>query len=1202
VKDKKSRLSVHLPPSRFVGLHAHDGSSVYDGLGYPNEHIDFILENGMNSLALTNHGHMNSAAHAHNYAKKLKSKGQKYRHIYGCECYFVDDLTEWRNDYNEHRERVRIEKESKRKIRADDNDESEGLVVEDENETKKDSGSYPEWKRRYHLVVIAKNFTGLQNLFRLVKMSYKEGFYRFPRIDFKMLKENSEGLIVSTACVGGRASGHIFQEFPDKKFDELSPGLVSDPYVLKSVMTKLENMTDRFVDCVGRDNFFLELQFNDLVAQHLTNRCLIELSKKTGIPLISTADSHYCRPEMWEAREMYKILGRMGSRDDKMPKLPEKSDLKCELYPKNAQQMWDAFKEGYSKYDFYDGSEDDVKESIERTHDIAWDVCDEVWFDDSGAKLPNFTTDKRTAFGQLADQVKEGMIRSDLHEKPEYLNRVKEELSVIKELGFENYFLTLTRVFDKAKHRTLIGPGRGSGSGCLVNYVLGITHVDPIKYDLLFERFLGLHKIAWPDIDTDVGDRDVLINVSRELFGEDSVIPVSNFNTLKLKSLIKDVSKFYGIPFDEVNRVTGPLEREVMPRAMGDHEEKSTYILTHEDCMKYSESYQQFMEKYPKVSEHVQTLFMEIRSIGRHAGGVLVCPNLENNMPVIKVRGELQTPWSEGMNFRHLEENGFLKFDFLGLATLKMVEDTIRLVLRGQGVENPSFDQINKFFDEHLSSRYHDMDDQKVWEYVYHDGRFVQIFQFVNPGARKFCKDAKPKSIEELSAITAIYRPGPLAANVDKKYVKTKLLVESGKKIKYDHPIIEEILGETFGYTIYQEQFMLLAQKLAGFNKGESDKMRKTLVKKSLDSNAAKVQERIDLRKKFVEGSVNLSGMDRDKAEKLYETIEYFSGYGFNRSHSISYAIDSYYAAWLHTYYEKEWLAVCLQTWNGSPKFGKIMAEIKALGYKILPPDINTSSDVWVYSNDRSGFVPPLTAIKGVGKAAVQEIMIRRPFTCIDQMLFTDEGAWKPSKMNKTCFDSLCKVEAFGSLSEMKNKKILNHRQLHEVIVGNYDLLKKGRHGMTKTAVKKMIKESGRVPVFVDEKIYENYDLDDWVRSEKIAMCVDLMAGADEDLIFPPVLMKKIDESGVKSVISMSGKEKAIAWFCIQSIEERTTKNGKVFYRMKVCDNNSESAWLRVWTKFNSLPSLYTIWLAEVSSTESWGYSTSSYKMKQINV
>ena len=260
------------------------------------------------------------------------------------------------------------------------------------------------------------------------------------------------------------------------------------------------------------------------------------------------------------------------------------------------------------------------------------------------------------------------------------------------------------------------------------------------------------------------------------------------------------------------------------------------------------------------------------------------------------------------------------------------------------------------------------------------------------------------------------------------------------------------------------------------------------------------------------------------------------------------------------------------------------------------------SSDVWVYSEERGGFVPPLTAIKGVGSAAVTEILERRPFLNIDEMLFTEDGKWKPSKMNKTCFDSLCKVEAFGSLVELSSGNIQNHNQLHQIIVGNYDLLKKGRYGMTKTAYKKAIKEFGNVPVFINEKILETYDICDWTRSEKITNCISLMESADEALVFPERIMKRINKASVPSITSLAEDEAGIVWFCIQDIEERQTKNGKVFYRMRVCDNEFNTAWLRVWTKFKQVPDLYTMWIAEVKNSKGWGSSTSSYKMRKIEV
>ena len=376
------------------------------------------------------------------------------------------------------------------------------------------------------------------------------------------------------------------------------------------IQSELTKLSDRFLDCVG-DNFNLELQFNKIDKQHVVNDYLIEHHKLTNIPIIATADSHYPTQDKWQARELYKKLGWLGKRDGMT--LPQYEELQCELFPKNASQMWDEFKDGYSNHDFYKGNEELVKGAIERTHDIVWNECEDTWVD-SKAKLPKINVPGKTPFKHLSDLVKEALIREGLADNKEYVDRAKEELSDIKFLGHESYFITMYEIFKKAETKTLFGPARGSGGGSLVNYLLGITQLDPIPYNLLWSRFLGRHRVSWPDIDTDAGDRDELINAARELYGDDAVIPVSNFNTLKLKSLIKDISKFHGVPFDEVNKLTGPLQEEVMALARDENQEKSVFVLKHEDCMKYSPAYQEFMEKYPEVGEHVATLFMQNRS------------------------------------------------------------------------------------------------------------------------------------------------------------------------------------------------------------------------------------------------------------------------------------------------------------------------------------------------------------------------------------------------------------------------------------------------------------------------------------------------------------------------------------------------------------------------------------------------------------
>ena len=1198
-------------PDRFTGLHAHSSFSTFDGLGYPKEHIDFVLSEaqGMDSWALTDHGNGSGLAHARSHAVKMQKAGRKYRQLYGVEFYFVPSLEDWQTSYDNHRQAIKDAKSSKQKeslskektvIIADQEVEQGGHVIEDEEETKRSRGNKPEWKRYYHLVVVAKNRVGLGNLFTLVKKSYKYGFYRFPRIDYKMLKEHGEGLVVSTACVGGLASGLIYRQFSGMRFDELHPDLMNNLSDYNPIMSRLENMTDRFVDCVGQDNFFLEMQFNDLPAQHLTNRCLLDLSGKTGIPLIATADSHFPDPQKWQARELYKKLGWMGAKLDQSM-LPKEEDLKCKLYPKNAAQMWDEFKTGYDEYDFYKGHEENVRDAINRTHDIAWQKCEDTWIDTS-VKLPKFGTTEKPAFTMLADLVKAAMIREGLADKPEYIERMKEEMSDIKYLGYEAYFLAMYKIFHLAEKRTLFGPGRGSGAGSLVNYLLGITQIDPLPHGLLWSRFLGRHRTSWPDIDTDAGDRDALIDASRELFGDDAVIPVSNFNTLKLKSLIKDIAKFYGIDFGEVNKMTGPLQEEVMKHAKDENQEKSVFVLKHEDCLKYSKGYREFMEKYPEVGKHVETLFMENRSIGRHAGGVIIAPpdELASTMPIISVRGELQTPWTEGMNFRNLEDNGFLKFDFLGLTLLKDVENCIGRILKKQGNPDPSFADIKDFFDAHLNCRFNQQDDDKVWEHVYHQGKFTGVFQFTAAGARNFCLAAQPTTITELAALTAIYRPGPLKANVHRKYVKAK---KNAADIKYDHPVIEKVLGPTFNFVVFQEQFMTLAVELAGFSPGESDKLRKTLVKKSLDTMGKKGGEREEARKKFVEGAYNLHGIDRGVTEALWKTIEAFSVYGFNKSHAVSYAIDSYYAAWLHTHHEKEWLATILQSENNSPtNLAKAIAEIKSYGFDFAQIDVNYSGEEWEFSSEINAFVPPLSSVKGIGATAMQEILEMRPYKSLMDMFYNDEGAWKHSKMNKTCLASLCKIEALKSLEEFESGMVHSHRQLLESLVfeKNYDKLRKGRYGLTKTQLKKLEKQ-GEEPEIYLHKILEDFsDVEDWSRVEKVELSYDLTSTVDSDLLFPTNLMSRLKEKDVQSVHEVPQGGKGIGWFIIVDVIKKKTKNGKDFYRLRVTDNNHKTAWLRVWGRLENEIEKYTLWMAHVSNDPNWGMSTSAYKLRRV--
>jgi DNA polymerase III alpha subunit len=487
------------PPQKFVSFHNHSGFSTFDGLGYPEDHVKFVTSEsqGQDAWALTDHGNGNGLAHAHSAAKKLQKKGVKYRQLYGVEFYFVPSLAQWKLDYEAHKQSIKdaktaAEAEKKAKVRTDvdadevaEEEEAGGHVVEDEAETKSDDyKEKPDWQRRYHLVAVAQTAEGLANINRLVKASFKDGFYRYPRIDFDLLRKWGKGIIWSTACLGGIYSGTILR---GEAYGKTSDQIISE----------LQNLTDRFTDAVGRDNFFLELQFNKLPKQHVVNKYLIDLSRRSGVKLIATCDAHYPDPSKWQARELYKKLGWMGAKLDQTA-LPKFEDLKCELYPKNATQMWDEFKSSYDSYDFYRGAEEEVRDAIERTHDLAWQNCEDTWVDVK-AKLPKLDTPERTAFQQLTDLVKEGLVREGMVDKPEYVERAKSELSDIKYLGHASYFVTMYKIFKRAETRTLFGPGRGSGPGSLVNYLLGITQIDPIPYGLLWSRFLGRHRCLQKD-------------------------------------------------------------------------------------------------------------------------------------------------------------------------------------------------------------------------------------------------------------------------------------------------------------------------------------------------------------------------------------------------------------------------------------------------------------------------------------------------------------------------------------------------------------------------------------------------------------------------------------------------------------------------------------------------------------------------------
>ena len=1124
---------------KFVGLHAHSvAGSIFDAIGYPQDHMDFAYENGMDALALTDHGNMNGLAHQVLHAKKMRGEGREFKPIFGCEAYFIPSIEEWREEYD----KAMADKKKARSIKRED---QSGATVEDEEGSKKRQDIL---RRRRHLVLLAQNATGLSNLFKLVSESYKpENFYRYPRIDYKLLEKYGEGIIASSACLGGIYAGCYWENRADGE---------------EAVLESMREATRRMVDIFG-DRWYGEIQWHNIPEQHELNQYIIKIAEEFGIGLLSTADSHYPSLDAWKDRELYKRLGWLGKSTSRPDYLSDElpisiNDTNCELYPKNGDQMWENYQR-FSQQCGFEYDDDLVLRSIEESHHIAFDRI-ETFLPDNTVRLPDFVVPEgATATQALVSYSSDGLRSRGFHTNQEYVDRLKRELDVIDDRGFSKYFLTMKAIADTATNMMLTGPGRGSAAGSLVAYVLGITQVDPIEYGLLFSRFLRSDATDYPDIDYDISDSMVIKEKLVEMWGEDCVAPISNWNTLQLRSLIKDISKFYEIPFSEANTVTSIMMREATPEAKKKHGIKAgVYSPTWEEVMEYSPSLQAYLSKYPAVKAHVEGLVGQVRSCSRHAGGVVIAENLDRSMPLINSGGVRQVPWAEGQNVRHLEPMGFIKFDLLGLSTLKMMEGCIEHILRcHHNVENPTFEDVREYYDKHLHPDVLDMNDQEVYENIFHAGRWAGVFQFTEEGAQRFCTRVKPHNIIDLSAITSIYRPGPLSADVHEEYVEAK---ESPHYIQYLSDEVQEITEETFGFLVFQEQIALLAHKLGGLTLDEGNLLRKVLTKKGTGKGSVKSK----LHDKFISGCVT-NGLDRDVAQNLWDKFEYFSGYGFNKSHAVSYSIISFQCAWLWNYYPAEWMAAFLDKEPESRK-EKAINIAKKYGFNIAPLDINKSGVVWEISEDGKTLIQPLTSIKGFGMAAIEQVLNHRPFTTAEELLFNEEVVY--SKLNKKCLDALCRG---GALDNLLDQRFTGMKHFWSACIVDRP---------------KNLKRLG-------ENIVLYRPEGDFSEEEIIQFKTDLTGVFPINLVIGPEKIQKLQEKFVPP-ISEFDPELTLCWFIPRKIIERKTKNGKLYWIVEVIDSNNESTRIRCW---GIKPHKDTIhinrpYMAKLKYDDNWGFST----------
>lgn len=932
-------------PVRFSHLHGHSHYSIFDGFGQPKDHIQFAYANGLDGLVFTEHGNMSSMADAYLYSKDakkgIKDKDKKtgeeklvfklpeeFKILFGVEAYFYPDFDEWRSIKQQE---IDFKKSGASKTSEEDEDagttmaseqpgevsDDANTVIEDDDETKKssdelflrnDSGRY------HHLVLLAQNNTGLQNLYKIVSRSYKEGFYKRPRVDFNLLNEYSEGVIASTACMSSLFSHSIISSMKNNRISK--ENMLDHTFDISKVVDACLNDIDRLVSIFGMERLFLELQWNKLDFQHIQNRVLIECANRSGVSCVSTADFHYPSPELWQARELYKKL-KFTTGDFKKGlgvltpeqikeklKVPNSiEELKCELYPKNASQMWEEYLRHKDTYKFYD--DEIVKTSIEKTHDIAHGLIEnfepnrEVKL--ASVSVPVEVTEKnqniKTEFDYLAKLCLDGMKTLGLDQDMTYMKRLKYELRVIHEKNFEKYFLTLRDCMNLIKKHMLVGMARGSGGGSLVNYVLGITGIDPVKTGLLFERFLDPSRSNLPDVDVDVANRTKALKVLKEHYGEDNVLLISNYNTLQLKSLVKDLARFYDIPFEEANEATKLIDsKETKSNITSGYlaktgEEKVINMgeqISFEDAYDYCIPFQEFCRKYPQVADKIKLLNKQNRSIGAHAGGTIIFPNAPDFAPLISTTSKTdknkrvyQTPWSEGQRVQHLEPFGWVKFDFLGLETLRIIEECIRNILfEKDPSREPSFEEINQFWNDNLVPGKINEHDENVLK-LFEEGRFCGTFQFTEKEVQNFVKKASPKSIDEISAITALFRPGPLGIGADKMFLENK---NNPEDIESIHPIYDEITKPTFGLMVFQEQIMQISNQLGKIPLANCYKMIKAISKKDEKTIAANQDA-------FIAGAIE-NGVSKEAAEKLFNEIKAFAKYSFNLCLSRSEPIE----------------------------------------------------------------------------------------------------------------------------------------------------------------------------------------------------------------------------------------------------------------------------------------------------------------------
>ena len=896
----------------FTHLHLHTEYSLLDGSGKIKELVLRAKELGMDSLSITDHGVMYGVI---DFYKACVTEGIKP--IIGCEVYVAPNS--------------RMDREA---------------------------GTSEE--RYHHLVLLAENNTGYQNLIKIVSIGFLEGFYYKPRIDYEILEQYHEGIIALSACLGGEVAGNLRRGF----------------------YAEAKEAALKYRRIFGEDNFFLELQDHGIPEQKTVNQGLIRMSQDTGIKLVATNDVHYTYAEDADPHDILLCI-------QTQKKVNEENRMRYEggqYYLKSPEEM-------YSVFPY-------AKEALEQTCEIAKRCNVTITFGEY--KLPVYPVPAPySAFEYLTLLCREGLKNRYPEVSKGLWDRLDYELETIKNMGFVDYFLITWDFIKYAKDNDImVGPGRGSAAGSIVSYALEITDIDPIRYNLLFERFLNPERLTMPDIDIDFcfERRQEVIDYVTKKYGNDKVVQIVTFGTMAARAVIRDVGRALDLPYAQVDTVA-----KMIPTEIG---------ITIEKALKSNPDLNKLYEGDPDV-KYLIDMSKRLEGLPRHtsmhAAGVVI--GKESIMEYVPLSRSSDDSVTTQFPMTTLEELGLLKMDFLGLRTLTVIQNAVALV-------NKNRDAANKFDIQQI-----DYSDIKVYELI-SSAKTEGVFQLESSGMKSFMKELKPRTLEDIIAGIALYRPGPM--DFIPKYVKGKN--ESGK-ISYECPQLEPILSPTYGCIVYQEQVMQIVRDLAGYSYGRSDLVRRAMSKKK---EAVMIKER----QTFVHGNAEegvpgcvKNGIPEAVANHIFDEMMDFAKYAFNKSHAAAYAVISYETAYLKCYYPVEFMAALMTSVIDNPgKVSEYIYTCRQMDIQILPPDINEGDAVFTVSNGAIRYA--LSAIKGVGRPVIQAIVQERdengPYLSLKDFAARLSG----KEVNKRTVESFIKAGVFSNLHPNRRQLMMSYIQI----------------------------------------------------------------------------------------------------------------------------------------------------------------------------